>query len=263
MPHITSQNGILIDIHQMNILLSLRQIQKLCILCLYVWTCLSFHHILQLLVLLLQLSDQLVLGAFIDLGLVLDRLNLVGVFQSWQGLLVVDVSRGESCYHSGFGVTSQSVLKHTGQLGFTIWDDQVFVLTFCFWCQDWDTLAQKRQTLVNIWPLNQPLPSSLSTLIPLTPCKINQIYIRPLLVQRLPKLIIVRLFERDRGDSMSSWRSLIHLGRPDRPVRGSKSDLSFNFIVAMDWEPGKTIHVDVTLFVFTDFETAFCTFFNE
>lgn len=82
MSHITRQDRIFIDIHQMNTGLSLCQIQQLGILGLNVRTRLSLHHILQLLVLFLQLSYQLVLRTLIDLSLVLDRLNLVSVFQS-------------------------------------------------------------------------------------------------------------------------------------------------------------------------------------
>jgi len=75
---------------------------------------------LESLVLRLKVPDELVLGRFVDGGLVLNLLGSVGVPQSVDRLVVVGVTGSDSADHDGRGVTSKSFLKHAGQVGVTV-----------------------------------------------------------------------------------------------------------------------------------------------
>ena len=61
-----------------------------------------------------------IFGVLVDARLVLDGFGSISVVQGTQGLLVVVISRGESGYHNGLGVTTEGVLEKTSQLGVTI-----------------------------------------------------------------------------------------------------------------------------------------------
>lgn len=73
----------------------------------------SFERGLKLGVLILQLSDHLGLGVFVDRGLVLNLLCSISILQSIEGLLVVGVTWSNGSDHDGSRVTSQGVLKHS------------------------------------------------------------------------------------------------------------------------------------------------------
>lgn len=81
------------------------------------------NHIPQLLVLLSQLSDELVLRVLVDARCVLDALGTVGIAQSGQRLFVVGRCRRDRTDHDGLARTAQGVLQQPRQLRVTVRDD--------------------------------------------------------------------------------------------------------------------------------------------
>lgn len=68
---------------------------------------LPHQHGLQLLDLLLVLSQKGILLILVDLGFVLDVLGTVGITERAQGLIVVVVRGRQTGHHQSFGVASQ------------------------------------------------------------------------------------------------------------------------------------------------------------
>lgn len=131
---------------------------------------LAWDEGLQVLDLLLILSEQSILGVLVDAGPVLDALGPVGVAQSAQGFLIVVVSRGETGDHQCTRVSSQRVLQQPGELGVPVGD----VLGASVH-QSGDDVPQGRQGEVDLRGLTESLPCSAGFGLTLTSCQVDEV----------------------------------------------------------------------------------------
>lgn len=96
------------------------------------------NHILQPLILLPQLPNQPIRQRLVHRRMILNLLDLVGVPQRRQALLVVVVGGRHGADHYGFGVAAEGVLKDAGEAGGAVWHDLVLALPEGFLGEDLD-----------------------------------------------------------------------------------------------------------------------------
>mmetsp|Transcript_103128 Transcript_103128/g.298350 ORF Transcript_103128/g.298350 Transcript_103128/m.298350 type:complete len:247 (-) Transcript_103128:355-1095(-) len=84
-------------------------------------------HGLEFEILLLQFSQDLILGVLVDNSGVLDLLCAISIAQCGQSLLIVRGCRREGTDHDGLARPAQGVLQQTRQLRVPVWNDGVLL----------------------------------------------------------------------------------------------------------------------------------------
>mmetsp|Transcript_2220 Transcript_2220/g.3340 ORF Transcript_2220/g.3340 Transcript_2220/m.3340 type:complete len:241 (-) Transcript_2220:650-1372(-) len=167
-------------------------------------------HFLEFVVLLLELANELVGGTLVDDGLVLDLLGSVSVPEGGHRFFVVHVGGRDSTDHDGLGVTSQGILKDSGQIRVSVGNYGLLLSSHGFVSEDTDASSKHSQTLVDSTSLLQSLALGTGLACLFRTSQIDQVNDRELL--DLATVLEIDLLELDGDDGMSTRRGLVHQG---------------------------------------------------
>ena len=249
---LAAQQGIIIDVDQqsLTIIVGLVLFHGL----------LPVDHILESLILLSQLSDELVLGVLIDLGFGLDqRLHLVSIYQCGQAILVVDISWADRRHHRCFGIASQGVLKHPREFRLSVRYDDLLTpfLLGSLISQYINHFAEETQTFVDIGPLLLSLGIAACSSLPLTAGQIDKADLALLLVCGFATRE-EGLFQNDGDYGVGAGGGGVHVGGTDGPVVGADLNLISNIIITAHQDLAQTVHINPIILRFPDLEALLC-----
>ena len=118
----------------------------------------------------MELSDHGIFWIFIDSGLVLDLLGSASISQRGERFVNIIVSRANRSNHDGLCITSERVLKDTGELGVTVGDVGALGV-----CQTADGVAESGKRQINLGGLLKSIASCSCLALPLRSRQVDNV----------------------------------------------------------------------------------------